>query len=545
MIAAKKANSMIQSWNDRLFRYLHHPPLLVGLAFMLYGLHTLFFVNWIVDDAGISFVYARNLADHFALVSQPGRVPVEGYSNFLWVVIMAGFFKTGIFHPYIVPKIIGMLMVLLTLIVLDRGLFRFVKLPTAPRALILFLLVINSPFVMWSVGGLENPLYVLLTVLLWYEISEWMTHPREINWKDAAKFGILCSAIALTRPDGLLYAGIFPAILLFTGLLRTKPGYFLVYIGCLGVLLGTYQVFRWQYFHDMLPDPFYAKGGIDFAALWSGKKSYDLMRSIAGPFGLLIAGGTLILAGYLAWKRTLTWGEGLLLLFTATSIAAFLLLPYDWLDWYRYASPFFPFFYATMVVVGNSFFQQEALFIGWYNRWIYASLALFIAGSVGMGIILTEKRSKNPVIPFSQVAQQFGHNYNVYADRLQVQNGSLLVPDLGGTLYYSHLRVFDLAGLCDKTIAQTFQQDPTQFYHYIFEEVQPTFIHTHGFWSLEAAFDTDSRFRRDYVPLREYEDVFIKTQFGKSVMSGDYVRKSIADSAGAAFTLLVTELVQE
>src|SRR2546426_6673593 len=41
------------------------------------------------DDSFISFRYARHLAEGHGLVWNPGD-RVEGYTNFLWVVLMAG-----------------------------------------------------------------------------------------------------------------------------------------------------------------------------------------------------------------------------------------------------------------------------------------------------------------------------------------------------------------------------------------------------------------------------------------------------------------------
>ena len=64
----------------------------VGLgafALMLIGALTL--RSWLVDDAAISFAYARNLARYGVLAPQPGAMPVEGFSNPLWVAIIAPF----------------------------------------------------------------------------------------------------------------------------------------------------------------------------------------------------------------------------------------------------------------------------------------------------------------------------------------------------------------------------------------------------------------------------------------------------------------------
>src|SRR4030081_52180 len=48
------------------------------------------------DDAMISMTYARNLAHGHGLVWNAGHAPVEGYTNFLWTVWMAGIHLLGL-----------------------------------------------------------------------------------------------------------------------------------------------------------------------------------------------------------------------------------------------------------------------------------------------------------------------------------------------------------------------------------------------------------------------------------------------------------------
>ena len=55
----------------------------------LTGLHAAFYGQWIVDDAGLSFAYARSLATGAGPVLQAGSVPVEGFSNPTWVAVLA------------------------------------------------------------------------------------------------------------------------------------------------------------------------------------------------------------------------------------------------------------------------------------------------------------------------------------------------------------------------------------------------------------------------------------------------------------------------
>jgi hypothetical protein len=49
---------------------------------------------WLFDDAMISMRYARNLADGHGLVWNAGE-RVEGYSNFLWTLVMAAVHGLG------------------------------------------------------------------------------------------------------------------------------------------------------------------------------------------------------------------------------------------------------------------------------------------------------------------------------------------------------------------------------------------------------------------------------------------------------------------
>src|SRR5262245_41845498 len=49
---------------------------------------------YVVDDAYISFRYAKNLADGQGFVFNAGS-PVEGVTNLLWTLVLAGAFETG------------------------------------------------------------------------------------------------------------------------------------------------------------------------------------------------------------------------------------------------------------------------------------------------------------------------------------------------------------------------------------------------------------------------------------------------------------------
>src|SRR5262245_52039452 len=68
--------------------------LLLACAAIVLVIHSLAY-NFVTDDAYISFVYSRNLAEHGQLVFNLGD-PVEGYSNFLWTVVLGALMVVGV-----------------------------------------------------------------------------------------------------------------------------------------------------------------------------------------------------------------------------------------------------------------------------------------------------------------------------------------------------------------------------------------------------------------------------------------------------------------
>ena len=73
----------------------------VFLVFLV-NAHAYYFL---CDDAFISFRYSRHLVDGLGLVWNPGEV-VEGYTNFLWVLIAAAGLGLGV-GPEVLTPILG------------------------------------------------------------------------------------------------------------------------------------------------------------------------------------------------------------------------------------------------------------------------------------------------------------------------------------------------------------------------------------------------------------------------------------------------------
>jgi len=528
----------------------------VAVPFLLYLLHAFLFGGWIVDDAGISFVYARNLAAGHGLVAQPGLPPVEGFSNALWVFLLTPLLAVRLFDPVVTPKLVSAALVAVSFVLLHRSLVRLDPAGQAISLVTLSLLALNTSFVAWTVSGLENPLYVCLICLLFALLTQERTGGASARLSLAA--GAVAAGIAMTRPDGILFAVLYPLVTLFA---QGRPiawreagrriGRFAV---ALAVLFGGFLLFRVLYFGDLYPNTYHAKGGPTGESIVNVLTLHprvvqdlvDLAGSAAGQLGGPVLAALVVGAAFLAGRGQLRWVHGAVLAFAGWSAAAYLLLPRDWMGEYRFATPFYPFFVAGAVLVAVALGRE--LLSGSDRRKTAGRLAVLAA--LGWALVIFVPRSllfaAQPTVPFTEVEVRFGQRFNRFADALGIENGSILLPDVGGALWSSRLRVYDLGGLTDRTIARTLAKDRRAFHHYIFEVARPTFIHIHGYWTASAALEADPRLHRDYVPLYlHFEPKVTEMTQGRPFRSGDFVRRDAILGKDEAVRAIRAELVEE
>jgi hypothetical protein len=112
------------------------------------------------DDAYISLRYARNLVAGHGLLWNPGETPpVEGYSNFLFVLLGAGLVEAGL-DPVVALKLVGAAALLATTYILYRLARRW--LGPVGSTLPALALTANAGVLWWSASGLETAVYQLL-----------------------------------------------------------------------------------------------------------------------------------------------------------------------------------------------------------------------------------------------------------------------------------------------------------------------------------------------------------------------------------------------
>lgn len=174
-------------------------------------------VRFVQDDAFISFRYARNLAQGRGLVFNTGD-RVEGYTNFLWTLMMSVPERLGWSAP-LASQLLGVLLVLATLAVT----LRLARNVLGNATLAYFsgiALVTNMTFLSYATGGLETMLQTLLVTSIAALLIpvERAAASRPTSRRVGA--GVLAGLALMTRLDSAVLIG---TIFLVHVVVATRP----------------------------------------------------------------------------------------------------------------------------------------------------------------------------------------------------------------------------------------------------------------------------------------------------------------------------------
>lgn len=261
----------------------------MGLLIAFYVYHCLYWYGRSIDDAYITFRYARNFSNGLGLVYNPGE-RVEGYTNFSWVMLSALGIKLN-FYPILVAKIMGVASGVGAIICIY---WIYTMLSPVPYSIGSFLgpllLATNSYFCFWSITGMETVFFsfiLILAIALFIRGGKY----RPLS---ACFFGLLC----LTRPDGFGYITIVMAadIIACIRQRRRPDKYQLKFYGILSLILFCFITFKLIYYGDVYPNSYYAKtmllpfmgAGLDYL---SGMYVNDSISLPVIIMGILIIGG--------------------------------------------------------------------------------------------------------------------------------------------------------------------------------------------------------------------------------------------------------------
>ena len=239
--------------------------LLVGAAAIVLVVHSLAY-NFVTDDAYISFVFSRNLAEHGQLSFNLGQ-PVEGYTNFLWTFVLGLGMLVGA-PPEWSSRVLGTACALATLYLVFRTAERALGRRTPWAAVPALLLAGSSGFACWTSGGLETQLYTLLVTAALDALVAAALAPRALR-----RIGAILALASMTRPEGPMVAAVLGAVwlghraLVRLGRARAAPGTDAVRgfrdeaiaAAWFVALWAPWFAWRWWYYGWPFPNTYYVK----------------------------------------------------------------------------------------------------------------------------------------------------------------------------------------------------------------------------------------------------------------------------------------------
>ncbi|HEX7078838.1 MAG TPA: hypothetical protein VF363_10470 [Candidatus Eisenbacteria bacterium] len=243
------------------------------------------------DDAFISFRYADNLVRGLGLVFNPGE-RVEGYSNFLWTLWAALGLRLGAdVERWTMATGGACYAAALGLLIWNSWVARGAA--SGPARWIPIAALLGALHPDWSIfatGGLETSLFTFEVTLLYVVLAGGVAGARR-----ATAAGLIVALASMTRPDGLIFAGVAVAYLLWSAWRR--PRAILAFSAAFLLVWGPYTAWRVSYFGDFFPNTYYAKSA---AIAWYSQGAVYVALYFARYWQLLL-GPALVL---IAWPRT-------------------------------------------------------------------------------------------------------------------------------------------------------------------------------------------------------------------------------------------------
>ena len=222
----------------------------------------------IVDDAYISLIYARNFA-HGAGLTYTDGVRVEGYTNFLWVLVAAAAIRLHL-DPVLFVQIASFISALSLVLAVWLWTQRYSEAPQYLRFAPV-LLASTSTLAFWALGGLETPLFAVLV------FSATAIVGQTSSARACGVAGVLYFLGTLTHPDAILWVGVAVAYLLVR---RSRGAVWLT--ASFALPFGVYWALRMVYFGDFWPNTFHAK---DTASMYQLHQGWQYIKHSAGLAG--------------------------------------------------------------------------------------------------------------------------------------------------------------------------------------------------------------------------------------------------------------------
>ncbi|MBD3195357.1 MAG: hypothetical protein GF317_09895 [Candidatus Lokiarchaeota archaeon] len=439
----------------------------LGSCILISILFNIYFLDFITDDAFISFRYSKNLANGYGIVFNPNTDnPVEGYSNFLWVVLNAIPILLNI-DIVIWFKIFSIILNIFSIIYLYRLGTRFYSDKVALFCPLLY--VLYYPIQLWVVGGLEVPLLLSSMIIALYfmfkEMNEKNRFPR-YSW-------IFFSINILTRIDSIIFVVGIEGISILYYLYKKDKSILLqriISLIIIGTIFSVYFIWRYSFYGYFFPNPYYAKAGTNNLITQEGLQYVLLFGVFTFPILIMLVFSIIKILRSREEKLLKMLLIMVIPIIINVSIVLHLEKHYAG-QGFRFLLPSMPFLiliscYSFEVLAKNKDLRLN-LSISSINLYLNKFIPLFAC----FCLILYPLTA--PLIYVNTTNTDVNNKYYKLANWLKNYNPSnttVAFTDMGIIPYYSELYYIDLWGLNDEVLAKNRGN-----YDYILDQ-EPEFI---------------------------------------------------------------------
>jgi arabinofuranosyltransferase len=403
----------------------------VALALQIYH-----FWPFLTDDAYISLRYSQRLIEGHGLTWNDRPPAVEGYTNFLWVLICAGLGALGM-NLESAAHLLGIASTVAGIAAVAAQVYRDypAKLRFVSALIACLALSLSAPVAVWSLGGLEQPLLAALLAWAAYFGIRWTANAKG-KARDADVMGVLLGLALLSRADAALFTALFYAGAVLADGVRTRTLIARARLLPIPILFFAGQeLFRHFYYGAWVPNTAYVKVAFTLHRLYTGLR-YEVYG--AGTICVFLV---LALVGCIAlWIA----GKKRQVIFLAT-------VSVGWL--------------CYILVIGGDIFPSCRHFVP-----AMALMGFLVAGCglltlsapfrfsrlrVAIFLILTLLVLTSDIFSPLESWEREGKQVGIFLRNAFGAKQPLLVSDIGGVVpYYADMDVIDPLGLNDYHIAR-------------------------------------------------------------------------------------------
>jgi len=414
---------------------------IVILFLLLLGIKNRF----IQDDAFISFRYAQNFVQGHGLTWNIGEHKnIEGYTNFLWVIMIAFVEALGL-DPVSSSMVLGILFAVGTLFFTYRLSLMLLQ-SRLVGLLTVILLGTNYSFSSYMTGGLETQLQSFLIVCSTY-CTFCIIH-RNKSLEFVGLSGLFSLAV-MTRLDSALICCVLYLFVL-SSLLKTRIAINkkIVLLSSLTLpglsIVGAWLFFKFFYYGDILPNTYYVKAA-DFSIETFLRGGWYVCSFFYNYFLI-----PFVLLGIIYFKK----------IFSQSSMRVILVIMSLWLIYtikvggdfmeYRFLVPILPFMFLlisnVLLLINNSIIQMALIILVFVGSFFHA---VTFNGSRGIESISSlNSHIVSPSKDWRGVGIVLGEIFSNSVDPV-----TIAVTAAGAIPYYSKLPTIDMLGLNDKWVA--------------------------------------------------------------------------------------------